>query len=159
MFIDGGRWESPVPPLCDSIQDCKDNFVFLWDKEIISKLPYFARSDGKFEGPRAGVVIELQRSILLERLLLAGRIAQSVGHPDAQVVEATKKFAADIWSVLKSMTLQPLAALNLATGELRENRITEFRAGDDAINWAKSKDNNYLSTATRHVFFKPRISS
>jgi hypothetical protein len=82
--------------------------------------------------------------------------AQSIGHADPHVVELTKKFAADVWSILKGMTKQAIAAVDLETGKLRENKISEFRAGDDAISWANSNEKNYLSTYTRHVFFKPR---
>jgi hypothetical protein len=143
-FIDGGRWEKPTPPVQDSIQDCTNHFVFLWDREIIAELPCFARNDGKYDGPRNGVVIELQRSKLVERLLLAGRVAQSIGHDDPHVVELTKKFAADVWSILKGMTKQAIAAVDLETGKLRENKISEFRAGDDAISWANSSEKKLL---------------
>jgi hypothetical protein len=156
VFVDGGRWSTPIPPVSEAIPDCKDHFVFLWDREIIAELPYFLRDDGKCDGPRSGTVIEFQRSKLLDRLLLAGRLAESIGHADPRIVELMKKFAADVWSILKQMTKQPIAIIDIETGTQREEKITEFRAADDAIKWANSSEKNYLSSYTRNVFFKPR---
>jgi hypothetical protein len=38
-FIDGCYWPNPEPPVCRSINECKENIIFLWNPLIADTLP------------------------------------------------------------------------------------------------------------------------
>lgn len=155
-FLDGNRWDSTVPKTATSIDKCATNYAYLWDKNILSELPYFSRGDGQFEGPQTGCVLEIWRSRLRDNLLLAGRFAQCVGHANPLVAVAMKGFADDVWNLIKKMSKHRLVAVNPVTLEIVRDRVPEYRAGDGAIAWASKAPKNLLATHTANAFFKPK---
>jgi len=156
LILDGNRWDSTVPKIARSIDKCETNYAYLWDKNILSELPYFSRGDGQFEGPQTGCVFEIWRSRLRENLLLAGRFAQCIGHTDPLVVAAMYRFADDVWKLLKKMTKHPLVAVDPISLQVVRDPVPEYRAGDGAIEWALKSPKNLLATHTVNVFFKPK---
>jgi hypothetical protein len=156
VFVDGSRWDTPVPVLASSIATCTSPFVALWDQGIVASLPFYARKDGKFEGPMTGCVVEINRSTMRDNLMLSGRIAQSIGGPDVQLVGAMRQFVADIWKVLKAMTKHPIVAVNPDAGNVTRDPVPEFRAGDHATAWASSDPNHYFRDRSTQNFFKPK---
>jgi hypothetical protein len=155
-FVDGTHWSSTEPPIKQSIAECQTNYAFLWDRSIVSTLPYLKRTDGVVEGPPNGCVIEIWRSRLDGNLMLAGRFAQSLGHPDPEVVKRLQAFAEDVWSLLKSMTRQPLVEVDSISHAVLIERVTDYRAGDGAIAWVREAEKNLLATHIRNRFFKPK---
>ncbi len=155
VFVDGSRWETSTPALASSIANCKSFYTFLWDQSIVKSLSSGARSDGQFDGPRAGFVIEISRSRMQDNLMLAGRIAVSIGGSDARLVSDMKAFYADVWKVLKKMTNQPIAAVDPETGTIIRTPVPEFRAGDHAIAWASSDPAHFFRGRSTQTFFKP----
>lgn len=156
VFVDGNRWETPTPVLASSISACTSWRTFLWDQGIVESLPFYARKDGKFEGPMTACVVEITRSSMEGNLILSGRITQSLGGPDAKLVADMKKFVADIWKVLKKMTSHPIVAVNPESGEVLRDSVPEYRAGDHAIAWASSVSDHYFRDRSTKNFFKPK---
>jgi len=156
VFVDGNRWETPIPVLASSIATCTSWRTFLWDQGIVASLPFYARKDGKFEGPMTACVVEITRSTMEGNLMLSGRIAPSLGGPDAKLVGDMKSFVADIWKVLKKMTSHPIVAVNPDTGEVLRDPVPEYRAGDHAITWAASASDHYLRDRSTQNFFRPK---
>jgi hypothetical protein len=155
-FINGNIWPTPTPLTVPKISDCNSGFAILWDPNIIPILPFFARSDGRFAGPQTSCVVEIQRSMMRENLLLAGRIAQNIKYNNAEVENLLHQFVAKIWNVVKKMSMQSLIAVDPITLEVQRNSVPEYRAGDDAIAWAASAPKNLLATHIRNGFFKPK---
>lgn len=156
VFVDDSVWATPSPVLASSIASCRSPFVFLWDQSIIPSLPFFVRKDGQFEGPQNACVVEITRSRMKGDLMLSGRIAQSLGGPDAKLVADMKKFVVDIWKVLKRMTSHPIVAVNPETGEVLRDPVSEYHAGDHAIAWASSVPDHYFRDRSTQNFFKPK---
>jgi len=157
VFVDGNRWDTPVPVLASSIATCSSWRTFLWDQSIVASLAFYARNDGQFEGPMTACVVEITRSTMQGNLMLSGRIAQSLGGPDAQLVADMHKFVADIWKALKKMTSHPIVGVNPETGEVTRERVTDYRAGDHAIAWASSAPGHFMRARSTQHFYKPKI--
>lgn len=77
-FLDDSLWPSGKVELSESINDCTSNFCYIWNKALNPNLPTGLRSNGWADGPKTGLVIQFQRSLLTaENILLSGRIAAS----------------------------------------------------------------------------------
>src|SRR5690242_14793525 len=75
LFVDGDRWLSAEPPTHASISECSSTFVYLWSRRLTPSLEARRRDDGRFDGPKAGVVLQVERSIRLDDEILSGSIA------------------------------------------------------------------------------------
>jgi len=154
--VDGSRWRTRTPPVVSSISACSSTRAFLWDREIVERLPSFPREDDEFEGPATGVVLELTRSRRKENLLLSGRLAASTGVQDKRVAAAMDQFAADVWKVMKAVTA-PVVAVDPSTGAIVRDRVPEYRAGHHAVAWANaSAAHLFRDRSVLQVFFKPK---
>jgi hypothetical protein len=155
VVVDGSRWVTPDPPVASSITACTSSIAFLWDPGIVERLPHLALQCGGFEGPEAGVVIEVARSRRQGDLLLSGRLAVSTGVADKLVTVAMNAFAADVWSVMKKIT-GPVVAVDPESGAIVRETVTEYRAGHYAVAWANaSADHIFRDRSVLKVFFKP----
>jgi hypothetical protein len=158
--VDDSRWSTSAPPIVPSIAACSSGFAFLWDQGIVERLPVLARDDGRFEGPQAGVVIEVSRSRRIDNLLLSGRLAVSVstGVSGKRVAEAMEQFAADVWKVMKAVTA-PVVTVDPSTGSVVRERVSEYRAGHHAVAWANTGVDHFFRDRSVQVFFKPAMQS
>jgi hypothetical protein len=154
-FLDGNRWPTAKPVTASSIDKCATNYAYLWDSSIVKDLPYLLREDGQCEGPQSGCVLEIWRSRPSDNLLLAGRFAQCVAHADPAVEASLHRLARDVWDVIKRMTKQPLVVVDPTTFQVIQTRVSNYRAGDGAIAWARRSPKNLLSTHIVNAFFKP----
>lgn len=143
VFVNDNVWDGPQPATAESIVDCSSRLVYLWDSSICQTLPVFQRKDGRLEGPVSGVVVQFVRSQMQARLLLSGRLAAGTSGLDAGVEKAMQSFVTDIWKVVKNTTLDILRAVDPGTGEVVRERVSEYRVGHHAIDWA-SKDESRL---------------
>ena len=148
VFVDGARWNTSNPPLVESVSTCTSWWSFLWDTSVVESLPVYVRKDGKFEGPTAGLVIELTRSALQGGALLSGRLAASTDVADKKVAQAMDRFADDVWKVMKAVT-QAVIAVDPQTGKVIRDKVPEYRAGHHAAAWGFARAGELLPGSQR----------
>lgn len=79
LFLDGNVW--PDCPDCrGSIGQCDTNIVYLYCRPL-DELPTLRRKDGWLEGPVAGCVIQILRSIEKDKILLSERVREILIQP------------------------------------------------------------------------------
>lgn len=149
QLIDDNVWDRPQPTLVESIEQCRTSFCFLWDKGICD-LPIGKRSDGRFEGPIAGVVVQVVRSRLVGNQLYSGRIAAGIN--DSSV--AMGKFVKDVWKALRSVVGARPSVIDVDTGEVIRSGVTEYQLGRHAERWAQDPLNK-LRDRSSQIFFAP----
>lgn len=154
--VDGCRWISSIPPVVPSIAECSSPFAFLWDRAIVERLPFLPRGASEFEGPATSVVLEVTRSRKQGNLLLSGRLAASTGNSGSGVAVAMDQFAADVWMVMKAITV-PVVAVDPSKGKIVREKVSTYRAGRHAATWANSNaDHSFRDRSVLNLFFKPR---
>jgi hypothetical protein len=123
-LVCGGRWPTPDPPIVETIADCADHFVYLWSPTVVPDLPLIERA-GRYDGPKSGVVIQFQRSVLTGTQLRAGRLA--VGWSPAS--KAMTDFVNAAWAALRMVTTANVA---VADG----TPVRTHRIGFSAAAWS-----------------------
>lgn len=151
-FVDSNVWDQPEPALVDSIENCSSGLCYLWDRDVVKNLPRMQRKDGKFEGPIAGVVVQIVRSRLMDDVLLSGRIAVGTDADD----KAMKAFVADVWKALRFVVDGPLVSINPTTGVVVRKVVKEYLVGLDAAKWALADERHLLRDRSVQVFFSPK---
>jgi hypothetical protein len=74
---------------------------------------------------------------------------------DKRVAAAMDQFAADVWKVMKQVTL-PVVAVDPSSGAIVRERVPEYRAGRFAADWANASADHFLRDRSVQVFFKPQ---
>jgi hypothetical protein len=128
-LICGDRWPTPDPPVTRTIDDCADHFVYLWSPTVARDLPATERA-GRYDGPKSGLVVQFQRSIVSEGVLRAGSLA--VGWDPANKPMA--KFVDAAWAALRKATS---ANLEVADG----TPVRTHRIGFSAAAWSRLPGN------------------
>jgi len=151
-FVDSNVWDQSEPALVDSVENCSSGLCYLWDRDVVKNLPRIQRKDGKFEGPIAGVVVQIVRSRLINDCLLSGRIAVGTDAAD----KAMNFFVADVWKALRLAAGGPLVSINPKTGVVIKEIIKEYLVGLDAAKWASMDERHLLRDRSVQVFFRPK---
>ena len=152
MFIDDMRWETNIPPAKSSITECESKFVYIWNKEIYPNLPFMKRSDGKFQGPQSGMVIQMIRSRIKDEItFLSGEIATGVADEDFEMVDFVKK----VWKILKKAASKKVVQVNPETQEILFER-KDILVGNDAYEWSKVSEERYFKFNNNiHIYLRP----
>jgi hypothetical protein len=155
MFIDDMIWETDKPPAKDSITACESKFVYIWDPTIYPVLPFESRPDGRFQGPQAGMVIQVIRSRFKDpNTLLSGEIdvGITVDRPGASEM---KQFAREVWKILQKVTPRKPVQVNPSTLEVMFPR-KDILLGNDAAEWCLASNDRFLKfNNNRLIFLRP----
>jgi|ERR1700694_21015 len=138
-------WDSPQPVIVESIDACNTHFALIWNPSVILELPTVRRSDGRYEGPNSGPVIQYVRTLKADGLLRSGRIAAGVSDADDHML----KFANLVWQVLGKVAGPGLITLE---GE----PAAEYWAGSDAMKWLAANPRRRLRDRSTETYYLPR---
>lgn len=155
LFIDDMAWKTEIPPVKESITDCKSQFVYIWNKDIYPEIKGIIRKDGKYQGPQSGIVIQLIRSKFKDNFLLSGYLSVgiSIERPNKdKMIDFVKK----IWKILKKTAPKKVAVVNLETHEIINDKVQMLAVGEDAANWCEKDPKRYLKFSNNiHIYLKP----
>lgn len=134
-FLNDNVWPS-TPDSRQSIGECSSGRVYLY-RESLEDLPTMRRKNGDLEGPIAGCVVQILRSLERDGILLSGRIAISIDAGDKQMLD----FANRIWKCLtrigKVGVVRPDGRIdqNYLVGTNTKKRVAEgaVRIADRAV--------------------------
>ncbi|WP_075123139.1 hypothetical protein [Burkholderia paludis] len=160
-FIDSYIWDSPVPPVYDSMSECQgqpfSDIVILdeaictverYKREFVAPHPGGSGYIGSMEGPGAIQFLRSHEAKYAPGSLRDGRLAASYA-PD--VDQATDEFVKTVWRVFKKFALKTFL-LDRETGTVRENPETRFFAGPNAAAMFDGSNGNYLTNNTLAYF-------
>lgn len=142
-FIDGQRWASEEAPLVETIEKARGSEVYIWDRSVVPEIIGRPRSDGSFQGPLSGIVIQFERSRVVDGELRSGRMA--VGYDDEDPLMV--RFVERCFAVLRDVTTDRIRTLS---GE----RLP-YRIGSAAEAWARQSPDNRLRDRSVAVYFSP----
>jgi hypothetical protein len=142
-LIDGQRWASEEPPLIKSIPQASGSEVYLWDRSAVPVIAGRPRPDGSFQGPLSGIVIQFERSRLVDGELRSGRLA--AGYDDQDVLMG--RFVERSFAVMRRVTTDRIRTM---AGE----RLP-YRVGRAAETWARLSPGNRLRDRSVAVYFSP----
>jgi hypothetical protein len=142
-IVDDRRWPTTAPPLISSINASSKTCLYLWDPSVTGQLPSLRRPDGLYEGPASGVVVQFRRSRIKDSVLLAGDISAGFTEPN----EAVSAFVARVWKALHKVSSTELRSVAPETREPLAESILRFRAGHDALAWARQDCSRYFSAS------------
>lgn len=154
-FIDDNIWPTTTPILKDSISDCVTQYCFLWDKQIVPKLPVIQLKNGQFQGPTVGPVIQLIRSRKSDHCLIAGRMAQGIEkkYPNFQLLA---NFCRELWKILRRSGSSDIVAVDPRSRHiLPVNIASNYLVFQNAIEWCKQDSSNFLKHANSDAFYLP----
>lgn len=147
-FVDGQRWPSPAPPLVASISAASQGEIFIWNRRLSPSLQSTRLQSGQYQGPSSGVVIQFERSPLLEAELRSGRIAAGWDDADASM----SNFVRAVCDVVESVTTADLETL---TG-----KRFPYRIGTHARAWLLSSPSHRLrDRSVLSAYFRLRSSA
>lgn len=96
LFLNDNVWT--VSPDCRSgIEDCHTGRVYLFASHL-EQLPIARRKNGDLEGPIAGCVIQLLRTIEENGVLLSGRVAAGIDDDDDDQI---RDLVDKVWKCVK----------------------------------------------------------
>lgn len=91
-FLNDNVWKA-APDCQEGIEKCGSGRVYLYNGSL-EEIPTIRRRNGDLEGPTAGCVVQILRTIEKEGVLLSGRIAISIGDNDHEM----RDFAKGVWT-------------------------------------------------------------
>ena len=127
-FVDDSRWPTSEPVICNSIDDCKSDYVFLWPSDIIEKLPTIPHGN-EFDGPQSGVVMQFMRCREKNNGLLSGQIGVGFSEKNAWMGE---------WSKMVLKILSRMNASKLKTIGDNSFKTSDYVVGEGAITFLKN---------------------
>lgn len=151
LFLDGRVWDNE-PVIVKRINDCKESYCYIWNKNIFSDIPILKRKDGRIQGPASGVVIQYARSCLdNEGYLLSGRTAVGYDTSDNEY----EKFIKDVWKIVKKVA--HVGVFHYPEfGEPDRSRIIKTHAvGKSVICKLKNGDIKRLRHTSTRVYYWP----
>ncbi len=129
-WIDGSRWETPAPPVRESLDQCLSRVVFLWSPSACPDLPSIKAPTGGFRGPSSGVVIQLCRcSLDKDGHLLSGDIG--IGFQRGNL--AMEHFVKIVWEVLRTLNSATLTSYAPTGAKILESQIKDYVVGPGAL--------------------------
>lgn len=99
-FLNDNVWRE-TPDCQDGIENCDSGRVYLY-RGSLDQLPTARRKTGEIEGPIAGCVIQILRSLEMNDVLLSGRVAAGFDDNDLEM----RQFASIVWKCVKSVGTQ-----------------------------------------------------
>ncbi len=101
LFIDGQRWDTPLPPAQQGLNECKGDLIYIWNPKDYPELPYKELASGKIQGPTSGLVIQYRRCNVFENRLTFGDIGVGYRNDDILMDNLTKS----IWKAFKKINV------------------------------------------------------
>ena len=160
-FIDSYIWNSPVPPVHDSMSECYgqpfSDIVILdeaictverYTREFVSPHPGGSGYIGSMEGPGAIQFLRSHEAKYAPGSLRDGRLVASY---DPDLDPATDELVKTVWRVFKQFSLKTFL-LDRETGTVRERPETRFFAGPNAAAMFDGSNGNYLTNNTLAYF-------
>lgn len=152
-LIDGARWRTLDPPIRDSIAECEQGEVFIWNRELSPTLPIVHSPGGGIEGPKSGPVIQYNRCVMEDDELLSGRIAAGFLSTDTD----RAAYIDPVWKLVKAST-GPVEGL---TGVRFDHRLgrdaLRWYQEDRGPNWARAHHGHCLrDRAVTALYLRPR---
>lgn len=142
-FLDDKVWALPLPLEKLSIDQCKANYAYIWNKAIYQQLPIRQRENGQFEGPGNGPVIQFGRSRLEDGILYSGSVTAGFNNDNPKFSELDV-FTKELWKILRKHGNSKLICVNRETGEVLNPNVTGYLAWPDAINWVQEKKEHFF---------------
>ena len=128
QFIDGQRWDKSTPPAHELVTQCNSSFVYIWSPQVCRVLPHKAMSNGRFQGPTSGMVIQFGRCKYVNGLLLSGDMG--IGYDKNN--EAIFGFVDCVWNILMALRSAKLTSINIDTRQPIKTGINDYIVGPDA---------------------------
>lgn len=149
--MDDNVWTGK-PNIVNSIDDCKTEYCYIWNKDITPIIPTITRNDGRIQGPASGVVIQFERCrIDSSNNLLSGRIAVGYNSGD----EGFGNFVNNVWKILRNFACNGVF-YKPQYGPVDMSRIIkEFSVGDTAKSAVYSKKISSLKHRSTENYYYP----
>jgi len=149
LVVDGNRWEAPEPPTRNTIPECTESIVMLWNTALAPTLPSKRRPDGRYDGPIVGPVIQVVRSRLEGNTLRSGRFAASTDEP------LLERFVEELWRLIRRWGVTKVRSINPSTGATINPRVPGYLIGPDAAAWWSIADARLLRDRSTENYFAP----
>ena len=134
VYIDGQLWQSPQPPVQNTLSECQSPLVYIWSPTACSRLPVTPLPNGRFRGPSSGLVVQLCRCSIVDGVLISGDIGIAYDKNDSRIVE----FVDRVWNTVKASNASKLSSINPVNRQVIKGKISDYVVGQGAAELSNS---------------------